>query len=251
MAHLSCSASPRRGRALLGEPRGGRHRERAGPARRPAPRRDRVEAAPGRGSLLGGADPAEIRSSASSTSASAPRASPRCTPRRRIATPTCATRAKVDGGCELPDHPALLRQRALLRLRRRGAGGGHRRCRSCRGSCRSRTSTRSTASPACAARRSLRIWTSAQRARRRPGSGCRARGRLRDPPVLRSPGARRARNPLLHPEPLTGNASHPGRTSGQRTPGRARRPRSGPAATARGPPRRRALPRRAAPGGSG
>jgi methylenetetrahydrofolate reductase (NADPH) len=39
--------------------------------------------------------------------------------------------------------------------------------------------------------------------------GCRARGRLRDPPVLRSPGARRARGPLLHPQPLSRNARDP------------------------------------------
>ena len=41
----------------------------------------------------------------------------------------------------------------------------------------------------------------ARGARRRPGSGRGARSRLRDSPMLRSPGARRARDPLLHAEP--------------------------------------------------
>ena len=36
-------------------------------------------------------------------------------------------KTKVEAGASLPDHPALLRQPGLLRLRRRGAGGGHRR----------------------------------------------------------------------------------------------------------------------------
>jgi methylenetetrahydrofolate reductase (NADPH) len=36
-------------------------------------------------------------------------------------------REKVDAGGDLPHHPALLRQRPLLRLRRSGASGGHRR----------------------------------------------------------------------------------------------------------------------------
>ena len=62
----------------------------------------------------------------------------------------------------------------------------------------------------------------ADRARRRPGSGCRARGRLRDPPVLRSPGAGRARSPLLHAEPLAGNAGDP-RGAARRAPLDARK----------------------------
>ena len=130
------------------------------------------------------------------------------------------------GGRGVPHHPALLRQRGLLRVRRGRARGGH------RGADRAGDHADHELRPDPALHRHVRRddprepRAAARRARRRPGSGCRARGRLRDPPVLRSPGARRARDPLLHPEPLHGNAGDPGRAASGASVDAARRPRS-------------------------
>ena len=62
MAHLSCVGEPvERLREILDEVGAGRHRERARPARRPAARRDGVEAAPRRAGLLDRAGRADRR----------------------------------------------------------------------------------------------------------------------------------------------------------------------------------------------
>ena len=112
-------------REILDELAGGGHRERARAARRPAARPRPSGSPTPAASLLDRADRADPR--ATSTSPSAPPASPRCTPRRRPRRPTCASQGEGRGRRALPDHPALLRQRALLRLRRAGARGRHRR----------------------------------------------------------------------------------------------------------------------------
>ena len=54
-----------------------------------------------------------------------------------------------------------------------------------------------------------------------PEAVARARRRLRDPPVLRSAGAGRARHPLLHAEPLAGDARDPGGAAGRAAVGAA------------------------------
>ena len=80
---------PRRAARDPRRDRGGRDRERPGAARRPAARRDGVDAAPARPSLLhraGGPDPRRA-----TRSASARRAFPRFTPRRPISPTTCAS----------------------------------------------------------------------------------------------------------------------------------------------------------------
>ena len=144
------------GRAPRGDP-GGRHPERARPARRPAARRGRLAAPPGRALVLGRADPADqgalrlLRRRRLLPGGAPRRAGPRERP---------ALRAREGrGGRRVPDHPALLRQRGLLRLRRRPRATWASTCRSSRGSCRSRTTARSTGSPTCAARRSRRSWS--------------------------------------------------------------------------------------------
>ena len=124
MAHLSCVGEPTR--AARRAPRGGRrgrHTERARSTGRPASRGDRVEAAPGRPLLLGRADPADSRALRLLRGRRVlPGGAPRRTgPRER---PSLRAReGRGRGG--LPDHPALLRQRGLLRLRgaRRGPPG--------------------------------------------------------------------------------------------------------------------------------
>ena len=100
---------------------------------------------------------------------------PRATWRRAISAPDLAHLArKVRGRSRLPRHAALLPQRALLPLPRAGAGGGDRASPSCPASCPSPTSTRSSASRPCAARRSrprsAPPWRCAAPMRRRPSS---------------------------------------------------------------------------------
>ena len=94
----------------------------------------------------------------------------------------------------LPDHAAVLRQRALLRVRRPRARDRASTSRSSRGSCRSPTTTRSSASRACAAPTIPDRPAARARAARRPARrGARLRRRLRDPAVRRPAGQGRAR----------------------------------------------------------
>ena len=175
MAHLSCvgttearaARDPRRG------PRRG-HRQRARAARRSAARRDGVEADPRRIALLDrarGADPRQLR--LLHRRGVLPRGPSRgARPRPRPEVPQGEGRR----GRDLPDHPAVLRQPPLLRLRRGGARRRHRRCRSSRGSSRSPTSSRSSASRPCAGPRSpvrcCASWSCAPTIpRRSPSSG--------------------------------------------------------------------------------
>ena len=144
-------------------------------------------------------------------------------------------REKVEAGAGFLDHPALLRQRALLRLRRARPRGRHRRADHPGDHADHQLRARSSDHRHVRRHDPGRARARARGARRRPGSGCRARSRLRDSPVLRSPGARRARDPLLHAEPLARNAGDPGRAA-RRAPldaGARRRSRPAVAGTSR------------------
>ena len=120
MAHLSCVGETRDGlREILDRFRGDRDRQRAGAARRPASRRDRLQAAGGR--ALSAAELTEFISDEPRLHARR-RLLPRGPPRGRgsagpIALPEDEGRRRR----ALPDHAALLRQPGLLRLRRRRA----------------------------------------------------------------------------------------------------------------------------------
>ena len=149
MAHLSCVGEPVEGlRAILDADARRGHRERARPARRPAARRDRVEAASRRPQLLhraGQADRRELRL----------RDRRRLLPGGPPGGARHGARPQVpqgQGGVRgrLPDHPALLRQRSSTSTSSRRLARPASACRSCRASCRSRTSARSSASPRCA-----------------------------------------------------------------------------------------------------
>ena len=156
----------------------------------------------------------------------------------------------------LPDHPAVPRQRALLRLRgrrprRRHHGAdhpGHHADHQLQADQDDHRHVRRHAARRAGAR--------AERARRRRRGRGRAGRGLRDAAVLRPAGPRRPRNPLLHAEPLPRHARHPGARCAPPTPGRARGPRSRasarpPPPSARAPRPRRAPPRRAARGSAG
>ena len=115
--------------------RGRGDREHPGPARRSAPRADRLRSA--------GRRPGERRRARGADQRDASRARDRRSllPRGPSggAQPGGRPRLPEDQGRErreLPDHPALLRQPALLRLRSRGARGRASTCRSSRESCR-------------------------------------------------------------------------------------------------------------------
>ena len=154
----------RAGRAAARDPRRGgrrRGRQRAGAARRPAQGRGGLDPSSGWARVLGRpdrADPGQVR--LLHRRHLLPRgASGGARPRSRPALP------EAQGGCrrDLPDHPALLRERGLLPVRRERARGRHRRADHRRASCRSRTSSRSSASRRCAARPSRPPCTSSSR----------------------------------------------------------------------------------------
>ena len=121
MAHLSCVGETTAGPGRDPRPaRGRRDRQRPRPARRPAPRRGRVQAPGGRPGLAPPSWPASSRERYRFAIGGA------CFPEVHPEAPSLEAdlaylKTKVDVGRQLPDHPALLRQPRLLRLRRRRA----------------------------------------------------------------------------------------------------------------------------------
>ena len=154
MAHFTCvGATVDELRATLDRMRDAGHRERARAARRPARGPGRVDGDRGRPELLARADRADPRRLRL-------RDRRGVLPGGRTSTPS---RAESDlrylqgegrRRRALPDHAAVLRQRRLLRLRRPGARRRHRRPDHPGDHADHRTSTRSSASRRCAARRS-------------------------------------------------------------------------------------------------
>ena len=113
----------------------------------------------------------------------------------------------------LPDHAAVLRQRLLLRLRGAGARDRDRRAD------RARDHADHQLRPDPADHGDVRLGhpvapgRRARRARRRRARGDGLRRRLRDPAVRRPAGQGRARDPLLHAQPLPRDARDPQRAA--------------------------------------
>ena len=205
MAHLSCVGETVEGiETILGPLRRRRDREHPRPARRPAPRRDRLPAARPAGC------------------AARPSWPPSSAPTRRTADfgigaschPEIHPEAAFAGGRHrlparegrrrrrVPDQPALLRQRRLLRLARRRARRRASTCRSSPASCRSSRAPGCIASARSATRGSpTELDAPARGARRRRGGGAGLRDRLRVAPVRGAARRRRARHPLLRAQP--------------------------------------------------
>ena len=120
---------------------------------------------------------------------------------------------KVDAGRELPDHAALLRQRALLPLRGGGARGRHRPCRSSPGimpitnfdQIKRFTEMCGATIPPAPFERSWRRGADDPEAVAELGVA------YADAPVRGPARARRARHPLLHAQQLAGHARDPRR----------------------------------------
>ncbi|CAA9526005.1 MAG: 5,10-methylenetetrahydrofolate reductase, partial [uncultured Solirubrobacteraceae bacterium] len=187
--------------ALDARPHGrGRRRQRARAARRPAARRGGVDGRRGRALLLArarGAHPRRVRLLHRRRGLPG---DPR--PRRVAGGRPPLPQGEGRSGRRLPRHPALLRQRGLLRLRRAGPRGRHRRA----------------DHPGHLAHHELqadradleahRLEAARGAARRARGAGRPARGghrvrrRLRDAPVRRPAGQGRAGHPPLHAQPL-------------------------------------------------
>ena len=224
MAHLTCVGATRDELRAIARPAARRRASRTcwpcaatrpGARRRsrPPPRRPRLRERARRAAR-----------EAASTSASAAPATRRGTSRRADLAPTSRNLAPQGRRRRrVPGHPALLRQRRLLRVRGAGAGGGHRRADRARASCRSRTSSRSSASRRCAARRSRATCAAASTLRRD------------DPQAVIDLGVayatvqcadllapRRAGHPLLHAQPLARDARHPLGAAHRPGPGRSR-----------------------------
>ena len=97
-------------------------------------------------------------------------------------------------------------------------------CRSSRASCRSRTSRQiQRVTSLCKSRDPRPPARRARRARRRPGRRGGLRRRLRHAAVRRPARPRRARHPLLHAEPLAGDAGDPQRAEAPAAVGARRR----------------------------
>ena len=110
----------------------------------------------------------------------------------------------------VPDHPAVLRQRALLPVRRGGAGGRDRRPDHPRDHADHRRGPDQDDHRTCAAPRSpTRCSSSSSSARPIPSAVLQLGRLLRHAAVRRAAGPRRARDPLLHAEPLAGHAGDP------------------------------------------
>ena len=213
MAHLSCVGETKEGiSATLDRIAEAGYRERLRPARRPAPRRDGLRPARGRprqrrraGRLhLGGLGLHDRRRLL-------PRGPPRGPrPRHRPRLPEDEGRLRR----LVPDHPALLRQPGLLRLRRSGAGAGD------RGADRRRRHPGRQLRPDEADLRPLRRLDPApprnrlRRRRRRRAGRVRAGHRLRGPAVRRAAARRRARDPLLRAQPGPGDEGRARRAAG-------------------------------------
>ncbi|CAA9464128.1 MAG: 5,10-methylenetetrahydrofolate reductase, partial [uncultured Solirubrobacteraceae bacterium] len=190
---------------------GDRHRQRPRAARRPASGRDGLAGHRRRPDLLARADRAHPRRVRLRHRRRVLPGGPR--PRQRRRERPALHEGEGRRGRSLPDHPAVLRQRALLRLRRPRPRHGHRR----------------PDHPGHHADHQLRAAAALHRPvrggdprrpargargpRRRSRRGGRLRSRLRDAAVRRPPGQRRAGYPLLHAQPLAGDARHPLRSA--------------------------------------
>ena len=192
MAHLSCVGETREGLAATLDRIAGAGIENV-LALRGDPPRGRGGLRPARGRPRQRRRAGRLHLRAAATSRSAAPASPRSTPRRPTSTTDLAyLKTKVDAGAQLPDHPALLRQPGLLRLRRRRPREGDRRA-----DPRRRHPGRQLRPDEADLRALRRLDPAAPRggirgAGRRRGGRVRARRRLRRPAVRRA-AARRAR----------------------------------------------------------
>ena len=190
-----------------------RDRERARPARRPAAGVDASEWAAAEGGLRYSRELIELIRADYDFAVGAA-----CFPEVHLAAESADSDLQVplrEGrrGRAVPDHPAVLRQRALLRLRgprarrrdRRPDHPGHH-----------ADHQRGPDQPLHADVRRVDPGRPAARARaaRRPArGGRRLRRRLRDAAVRRPAGQRRARHPLLHAQPLALDARDPQRAA--------------------------------------
>ena len=116
-------------------------------------------------------------------------------------------------GRPLPDHAALLRQPGLLRLRRPGARPRHRRADHPRHLADHERGQIKRVTEMCGARIPDAARAGARAARRPARRGEGHRRGLRDAPVRRPAGQRRAGDPLLHAQPLPGDAGDPQRAA--------------------------------------
>ena len=114
-------------------------------------------------------------------------------------------------GRALLDHAAVLRQCVLLRLRRTGARDRDRRPDHPRDHADHRLPADQAHDEHVRRHDPGGAAGGARRPRRGPGGGDRLRGRLRDAAVRRAAGQRRAGHPLLHAQPLSGDALDPQR----------------------------------------
>ena len=120
MAHLSCVGETREGLEEILDRFADAGIENVLALRGDPPRgEDDLRAARGRAGQRRRADRVHRTRTSGGTSRSAAPASRRSTPRRRrLEDDLRYLKTKVDAGAQLPDHPALLRQRRLLGLRR-------------------------------------------------------------------------------------------------------------------------------------
>ena len=211
MAHFTCVDATREElRATLDEMRDAGRQERAGAARRPAAGRGAVDEDRGRPRVLARADRADRRRA--TTSRSAGPASPRCTSTPSTPRATCATSRRRSTRARASSSRSSSSTTPLLRLRRAGARHRASTCRSCPASCRSRTSGRSSGSRRCAASDDPRRAARALEARADEPEAVAEFGvayaTLQCAELLAQ---RRARDPLLHAQPLARDAGDPQR----------------------------------------
>ena len=188
-----------------------RRGQRAGPARRPAPGRGRVEAHRGRAAVFDRADraaPGRVR--VRRRRRRLPRGAPRG--RERPVRPG-VPEGQAGRRRQLLHHPAVLRQRVLLRLRGQGARHGHHRADHPGHHARDLGEEHQAHHRAVQVRDPARVRARAGPARGRHRGG-RGPGRGLLDAAVRGPAlARRPRHPLLHAEPLPRDARDPGRAA--------------------------------------